>query len=92
MLVSADDVNEGKPNPEGYMMAARALSAEPGDCLVFEDSPSGVAAGASAGARVVALLTTSPRAELPADLWIDDLRAVEPHAGDEALHLSVGTL
>ncbi|GLW67557.1 hypothetical protein Arub01_58000 [Actinomadura rubrobrunea] len=51
--------------------------------MVFEDSPAGVAAGTAAGARVVAVLTTVERSQLPADLWIDDLREVVP-LGDGA--------
>lgn len=82
VLISADDVREGKPSPEGYLKAARALGADPADCLVFEDAPSGVAAGTAAGARVIALLTTAAHGELPADAWIDDLRSVAPTATD----------
>lgn len=76
VVVSADDVRKGKPHPEGYLTAARALGMDPADCVVFEDSPAGAAAGAAAGARVIGVLTTLERSQLPADLWIDDLREV----------------
>jgi mannitol-1-/sugar-/sorbitol-6-phosphatase len=76
VLVCADDVNEGKPSLEGYAKAACALGFAPSDCLVCEDSPSGVAAGKAAGARVVAVLTTAARTDLNADVWIGDLREV----------------
>ncbi|WP_405020309.1 HAD-IA family hydrolase [Kitasatospora sp. NBC_00070] len=58
VLVAADHVAEGKPDPEGYLAAARALGADPADCVVIEDAPAGVAAGRRAGMFVVALTTT----------------------------------
>jgi sugar-phosphatase len=77
VLVSADDVTRGKPDPEGYLAAAAALDAVPEHCVVVEDSPAGVAAGRSAGALVVAVTTTHDPAALgAADLVIPDLRAL----------------
>ena len=52
-LVSADDVSSGKPNPEPYLMGAKKLSLDISECIVFEDAPSGVAAGVAAGAKAV---------------------------------------
>ena len=52
-LVCADDVSSGKPNPEPYLMGAKKLSLDISECIVFEDAPSGVAAGVTAGARAV---------------------------------------
>ena len=52
-LVSADDVSSGKPNPEPYLMGAKKLSLDISECIVFEDAPSGVAAGVAAGASAV---------------------------------------
>lgn len=51
VLIAAEDVSTGKPNPEGYLKAARALGFQPQDCLVIEDSPAGIGAGRAAGAR-----------------------------------------
>jgi sugar-phosphatase len=53
VLVTADDVVHGKPDPTGYRMAADALRLRAEECVVFEDSPAGVAAGLSSGAAVV---------------------------------------
>jgi len=58
VLVSAEDVREGKPSPEGYRRAAELLGVAPSDCLVLEDAPPGVEAARAAGATVVALTTT----------------------------------
>lgn len=53
VLVGAEDVLAGKPDPEGYLKAARALGVAPERCLVVEDSPAGIEAGVRAGARVL---------------------------------------
>lgn len=55
LLVSVDDITAGKPDPEGYLLAARKLGVDPAQCLVVEDAESGLAAGRAAGARVAAL-------------------------------------
>ncbi len=64
VLVTGEDVLHGKPHPEGYMKAAHQLGVAPEDCLVFEDAPSGIAAGLAADMRVIAVATTYPLAEL----------------------------
>ncbi|WP_211253330.1 HAD-IA family hydrolase, partial [Glycomyces tenuis] len=53
VLVSADDITNGKPDPEGYRMAAEALGAAPGDAVVFEDAEAGLLAGRASGAATV---------------------------------------
>jgi mannitol-1-/sugar-/sorbitol-6-phosphatase len=58
VLVTPERLRRGKPDPEGYLLAARELGADPGDCVVLEDAPAGVAAGRAAGMRVVGVLTT----------------------------------
>jgi mannitol-1-/sugar-/sorbitol-6-phosphatase len=65
-LVTADQLERGKPAPDGYLLAARRLGEPPEHCVVVEDSPTGVRAGRAAGAPVVALLTTHPPAALAA--------------------------
>ena len=54
-LVTVDDIRAGKPDPEGYLLAARRLGVDPARCLVVEDAEPGVQAGRAAGARVAAL-------------------------------------
>lgn len=49
--VSRADVRRGKPDPEGYLLAARKLNVAPGCCIVVEDSPVGAQAGVAAGMR-----------------------------------------
>jgi HAD superfamily hydrolase (TIGR01509 family) len=54
-VVAGDHVSKGKPDPEGYLMAAKDLGVEPATCVVFEDAPNGVQAGKNAGMKVVAV-------------------------------------
>ncbi|SDF61194.1 HAD-IA family hydrolase [Terriglobus roseus] len=69
-LVSADDISKGKPDPEPYIRGAEALGLKPEDCIVVEDAVSGVQSGIAAGCRVLAVLSSTPRAELKAATWI----------------------
>jgi beta-phosphoglucomutase-like phosphatase (HAD superfamily) len=52
-LFSAWSVLRGKPHPDLYLHAAAEMGVDPADCVVVEDTPSGVAAGVSAGMRVL---------------------------------------
>jgi beta-phosphoglucomutase len=54
-VICADDVEHGKPHPEGYLKAAEALGVEPAFTLVFEDADAGVQAARAAGMRCAAL-------------------------------------
>lgn len=67
LLLSLDDVTAGKPDPEGYLAAARHFGVAPGRCLVVEDSRPGLDAGRAAGAVTAALRG------LEGDVRIDDL-------------------
>jgi sugar-phosphatase len=66
VLVTADRLTRGKPDPEGYLLGARELGADPAACVVLEDAPAGVEAGRAAGMRVVGVLTTHAPADLAA--------------------------
>jgi mannitol-1-/sugar-/sorbitol-6-phosphatase len=63
-LVTADDIKRGKPDPEPYLKGASLLGVLPRDCVVVEDVPAGIRAGKAAGARVIALRTTTSDQEL----------------------------
>ncbi|MGC5050939.1 HAD-IA family hydrolase [Micromonospora sp. DT48] len=74
VFVAADDVSQGKPHPEGYLLAASQLGVDAMSCVVVEDSPAGVAAGKAAGATVVALAGThAPESLTTADVVIENL-------------------
>ncbi|MDA8371316.1 MAG: HAD family phosphatase [Nocardiopsaceae bacterium] len=77
-LVTAGDVAEGKPHPQGYLAGAEILGYAPEHIVVFEDTPAGVEAGKRAGMRVVGVTTTHGRATLTgADLVVDHLTEVD---------------
>lgn len=58
VIVSADDVVNGKPAPDGFRLAARQLGVAIEQCLVFEDAPAGIAAAEAAGAALVVITAT----------------------------------
>lgn len=74
-IIDASKVTRSKPDPQGYLLAAESLGAEPENCFVFEDSLQGLKAGRASGATVIGLATTYPRAvvEPLADEVIDGL-------------------
>jgi len=79
VLVTADHVDEGKPDPAGYLRAAALLKVDPAHCFVLEDAPAGVEAGLAAGMTVVAVLTTTDEGSLGnAHSRVPDLRALHP--------------
>ena len=55
MTISSDDVKETKPNPEGYLKAATLLGVDIANCLILEDSATGVKAAQASGAKVIAV-------------------------------------
>jgi sugar-phosphatase len=67
VLVTPERLSRGKPDPEGYLLAARELGAEPADCVVLEDAPAGVDAGRAARMHVVGITTTHALADLAAN-------------------------
>jgi beta-phosphoglucomutase len=58
LIVNGHQVNNPKPHPEIYLRVANGLQVPPGDCIVFEDSYTGVASGLAAGMRVIGVGTT----------------------------------
>lgn len=59
-VIAAEDVRHGKPDPEGYVLALRALGADAGTALAFEDSAQGLASALAAGMRCVCVTGTAP--------------------------------
>ena len=78
-IVTADDVSEAKPNPEGYLLLAKNLDLEPSRCLVFEDSLAGLKAAKAAGMRTVGVTHSCPDVSIIspyADTLISDYRSL----------------
>ncbi|PWU00418.1 MAG: haloacid dehalogenase [Bacteroidetes bacterium] len=66
VIVSANDVEHSKPNPETYLKAASLLQISPDECIVFEDAPKGIETAANAGMKAVAITTTHEVSEFSA--------------------------
>ena len=76
-IVSGREVKEGKPSPQGFLLAARRLGVEPQNCIVIEDAIAGVAAAKRGGMHCLAVTSSHPRTSLTeADLIIDSLEEV----------------
>jgi haloacid dehalogenase superfamily, subfamily IA, variant 3 with third motif having DD or ED len=76
-ILSSEDVQAHKPHPEVYLKSARNLGVEPHNCVVFEDSYSGITAAARAGAKVVGVLSSHTKDQLPpCQHYIRDYRDV----------------
>lgn len=77
VTLSADDVAKGKPDPEQYLLTAEKLGASPIECVVIEDSKSGVVAAKSAGMQVIAVTTTHAKQDLiQADRIVDNFSEI----------------
>lgn len=90
-LVTAEDVTEGKPHPAPFLAGAALLGIAPQECVVFEDSASGVTAGRAAGCTVIA--TTFSHAEeslSAADYVVPDLASVTATVREDSLELRIG--
>ena len=60
LLICADEISNGKPDPEGYLTAARRLGIAPAACIVIEDTPAGLEAARAAGMPSIAVAGTYP--------------------------------
>jgi HAD superfamily hydrolase (TIGR01509 family) len=78
VTVAGDEVTHGKPHPEPYLTAARLLGVDPRDCVVLEDSRTGVASGDASGAMVVAIPQHVPIDPAPRRVVVESLRHVTP--------------
>ncbi len=78
-ILDSSFVTQGKPHPEIYLKTARALGFQPMNCVVFEDSLSGVDSGKNAGCKVVGITTTHSREELHrTDYNVDNFIGLDP--------------
>jgi sugar-phosphatase len=92
-MITANDVVHGKPSPEPFLKGAAVLGFAPADCLVFEDSPAGIASARSAGMNAIALQTTYPADQLrAANAIIDSLADVKATLTDGNIALEIAPL
>jgi sugar-phosphatase len=83
VLVTADQVEHGKPAPDPFLLAAERLGVAPERCLVVEDAPAGLTAAEAAGCYRLAVVTTTPEEELVADGIVRNLGDVEFDAQED---------
>jgi mannitol-1-/sugar-/sorbitol-6-phosphatase len=89
VIVTADDVVNGKPHPEPFLQAAQLLGADARRCLVVEDAPKGLEAAQAAGCYTLAVVTTTPREALDADAIVTDLSKVRFDVDQEGIRVSL---
>lgn len=88
-LITGDDVELGKPDPEGYLAAAHILGYTPAECVVVEDAPAGLAAARAAGMRSIGIAGTFLRSSLTdADVIVDAFRQLKVSLTLDRLSLS----
>ena len=92
VMICADEITRGKPDPEGYLAAAARLGEAPTDCVVIEDAPSGIAAARAAGMRVIAIASTYPREQLPdADAVVERLSDLNVVSDEHTIRIEIAT-
>ncbi|MGV8896347.1 MAG: HAD family hydrolase [Rhodoglobus sp.] len=90
VIVSGDEVTQGKPSPEAYLKAAKALGVDPGLCLAIEDTDIGVASALSAGMKVLGVPFLHELTDVPGlvtrstllDLTVREIRDMGPVQAD----------
>jgi sugar-phosphatase len=89
VLVTAEDVSDGKPHPEPYLKGAELLGFDPSQCLVIEDAPAGIRAAHAAGMKAIGLTSTFAAAELSeADAVIESLGNLMARVNGGGLEIS----
>lgn len=68
-IITVDKISKPKPDPEGYLTAAKTLGVDPTKCLVFEDAESGTRAGLAAGMEVIVVGNT---------LTLEQIKSIDP--------------
>ncbi|WP_373414526.1 HAD family hydrolase [Ensifer aridi] len=83
LMVTGEDVSAGKPDPQGYLLAAARLGVRPEDCLVFEDAPAGILAGKAAGAEVAVITGAHAAASGTPHVTLEHYTDVEARLGTD---------
>ena len=92
VLVAADDVQKGKPDPEPYLKGAELLKVKASSCLVIEDAPAGIRSAHAGGMRAIALTSTYPATDLKeADVVLQNLYQIKVRSleGERRLQVDV---
>ena len=91
-IITSDDVTQGKPSPQPYLLGAKKLNLAVEQCVVIEDAPIGVRAGKAAGMRVIGIASTHPKDELEqagADFLVESLMDIHISINDQTHSLKI---
>jgi sugar-phosphatase len=89
-MITADDVENGKPHPEPYLRGAEILGVSPETCVVVEDAPSGVRSAQAAGMKAIAVPTTYAVQDLHgADVIAPSLSSLSAETSNGVIRLTV---
>jgi sugar-phosphatase len=89
VLITSDDVVDGKPHPEPYLKGSAGLNFIPADCLVIEDAPAGIQSAHAAGMKVLGITSTYSASQLSsADSVIEDLQSLSIQVADDDIVIS----
>ena len=78
VLVTAEDVSQGKPDPEPYLKGSELLGFKPADCLVIEDAPAGIQSARAGGFKVIGITSTYPASKISdADAVVAGLEQIQ---------------
>jgi len=90
VLICADEIERGKPDPQGYQTAAARLHRSADECVVIEDAPLGIEAARAAKMRVIAIAATYPRARLAsADAVVETLADLTIKPDADAIQIDI---
>jgi mannitol-1-/sugar-/sorbitol-6-phosphatase len=91
VLITADDVINGKPHPEPYLKGAEALGVDPKQCLVIEDAPAGIRAAHAGGMKVIGFASTyKPEQLAQADAVIKTFEELSVAEDGKFLSVNIG--
>ncbi len=87
VMITAEDVKAGKPDPAGYLLAAKRLGLEPAECLIFEDATVGIQAAEAAGASLMIITTTHQHPLETEHATLASYDAIRLQIDNDGLHL-----
>jgi sugar-phosphatase len=88
ILITAEDVRNGKPAPDCFILAAERLSVSPSRCLAFEDADAGIRAATAAGCEVL-VITETHRHKMPSPYaQVENYKGLQPQLGSGRLKLA----
>ncbi|KAF9028447.1 HAD-like protein [Hymenopellis radicata] len=94
VFVTSEDVEQGKPFPDPYLLGAKKCGYKPENCVVFEDAPAGIRSGKAAGCKTIGFLTTHSRKQMEAtqpDFLVPNLASVSLRRTESGVEVTVTT-